>query len=55
MTSAVLFLIVFKLISAPTWCFVIAWILFGVQAVRFIFSTIKFAYERGKENGNKSK
>ena len=54
MISAILFLVVFKLISAPTWCFVIAWILFGIHALHGIITAFKFTYERGKKDGNKS-
>ena len=54
MLTDILFLIVFKLISAPTWCFVVTWILFGIDALVSLTKAYKFIYEKGKKDGNKS-
>lgn len=54
MLTDILFLIVFKLISAPTWCFVVTWILFGLNAIISLTKAYKFIYEKGKKDGNKS-
>ena len=46
MVSAILFLMILKLISAPTWCFVLAWGLLIVNANKVIIGI----YKMGKEN-----
>lgn len=47
MISGILFLIILKLISAPTWCFVLAWICIIFDAI----STLLKVYSLGKERG----
>lgn len=49
MISAILFLIVFKLINAPTWCFVIAWILLINQAIKLLVEAYKIGKKVGKD------
>lgn len=53
MLHDILFLIVFKLVSAPTWCFVIAWILFGLDALILVAKECSKIYEKGKKDGSK--
>lgn len=50
MISAILFIFILKAISAPTWCFVLAWIGFGVNA----FSALWKLWKSGKEYGEKN-
>ena len=51
MISALLFLVIFKLIQAPTWCFVIAWILLICKSIELLFSFYKIGKKVGKEDG----
>lgn len=53
MLTDILLLIVFKLISAPTWCFTITWILFAFNAIISLTKAYKFIYEKGKKDGSK--
>lgn len=53
MLTDILFLIVFRLISAPTWCFVVTWVLFALNAIIFIFKWCGKIYEEGKKDGSK--
>ena len=45
MINTILFIVIFKIIGAPTWCFVLAWIGFGINA----FSALWKLYKAGKE------
>ena len=48
MISCILFLVIFKLIEAPTWCFVLAWIGLAIKCLSFLCDVYKFGKEKGK-------
>lgn len=50
MVEAILFIIIFKMISAPTWCFVICWTMFGLSVIKFIAQVYKFGRDRGRRD-----
>ena len=49
MISGILFLVILKLISAPTWCFVIAWIYLATKCLSFLADIYKIGKEKGKQ------
>lgn len=48
MISGILFLVILKLISAPTWCFVLAWICIVLDAITALLKVYKLGKESGK-------
>ena len=48
MISGILFLVILKLISAPTWCFVLAWMCIIIDAITALFKVYSLGKERGK-------
>lgn len=55
MCYLILFIIVFKLIHAPTWCFVVTWIMLGFKIIVFLCKTCfkagRDAGKRGEDDG----
>lgn len=48
MISGILFLVILKLIEAPTWCFVVAWIYLATKCLSFLADIYKIGKEKGK-------
>lgn len=48
MISGILFLVILKLISAPTWCFVLAWAVIIIDALVGLIKIYKLGKEAGK-------
>ena len=51
MIDYILFLVIFKIISAPTWCFVLCWVGLVAHCIKFIINVYKFGKEKGEQNG----
>lgn len=50
MISAILFIFILKAISAPTWCFVLAWTGFGLSAISALWKLWKSGKEFGQNH-----
>lgn len=48
MISGILFLVILKLISAPTWCFVLAWMCIIIDVGVALLKMYKLGKESGK-------
>lgn len=51
MISAILFIVIFKIIGAPVWCYVLAWAIFGIDVIGALWKL----WKSGKEFGQKHK
>jgi len=51
MISAILFIFILKAISAPTWCFVLAWVIFAID----VLGALCKLWKAGKEYGQTHK
>jgi len=50
MFAYILILIILKMLEAPTWCFVLAWIGIACKCI----DILRNVYERGKEKGEQN-